>query len=218
MASTSTDDDPLLSIAQVARLYGTGIGTVVDLVSRGRLCTLDGGRLAQRGRLDVPVVRKSWATAIQHDSPGASRRINSNDLVHPAVGTALDFHTAVDDSNAPDVFLLSSRESREGMSAEDLLEAWRGELAAVLAEPSGVGTAIYSLAPLPAVAARVFANPPSIPRVFDRATPATLLAALPLVYEGGDWKVDLPLFRSRHDWMHLLSEPLPHEEPSTEGT
>jgi hypothetical protein len=204
-------DDPLLSVVQVARIYGTGIRAVVSLVERRKLPSLDEGRLVARGRLDVPLIRRSWATALQRDSPGASRRVDTVGEMHPAVDAALDFHDALHALDAERTWLLSSRATRGEAGPEDVLEAWRRELGSVLEEPSGIGTAVYSLAPLPAVAARVFADPPAVPRAVSRPTPAFMLTALPLVEEEDGWKVDLALYRDRESWVQSLEEPLPSE-------
>ena len=207
--------DPLLSLAQVARLYGTGLKVVVELVTTGKMPSLDEGRLVSAGKLDVPVIRRSWATALQRSSSGASRRVDRPDSgVHPAVRTALAFHTAMDTADDAVVEQLSSRASREGLSPSDLFDRWWDEIGWVLSEPSGIATGVYSLAPYDAVCVRVIADPPDLPRAVDRPTPTMMLVALPLVQEDGEWRVDLPLFQTRQDWVPLLSEPLSAEGSS----
>jgi len=215
-----TEEDPLLSVRQVARYFGSGIRTVTDLIQRGALPSLDAGSLVAKGELDVPLVRLSWAESLQRDSAGAGRRIpDPPEGVHPAVEVALDFHTALFEEDADAVERLSSGTSRQGMSPQELLRVWADELDLVLQHPnSGIGTAVYCLRPLEAVAARVFEDAPPVPRAFERPTPAMMLVALPLVQEQGEWKVDLPLFRKRDEWVHYLLEPLPQEDDDTSSS
>jgi hypothetical protein len=204
------DADPLLSVSQVARLYGTGQETVIDLVKRGVLPSLDGGTLIDKGRIDVPVIRLSWVTALQGDeTPGSSRVLEADGDFHPAFLTAFAFHAAVDIEDEATVASLSSTGTRNARSDSEVLALWRAELKDTFGESSGVGTAIYSLAPIDAVTARILAGPPGLPRVNEQSTPTLLLGVLPMVQESSEWRVDLPLFRDRLNWLHLLTEPLP---------
>ena len=83
--------DPLLSVDDVARLYGTGVQAVVDAVASGAVASLDRGFLVHHGRHDVPLIRRSWAEAAQQEGPGASRRIDAADGVtaHPALAALM---------------------------------------------------------------------------------------------------------------------------------
>lgn len=204
-------ENELLSVNDIARLWGTGTDVVVQLVSSGELSSLDRGLLVAEGRYDVPVIRRSWAEALRNDSPGAGRILDSpaEDVFHPAFETAFEFHSALAEYDAEALYKLSSRQSRKGRDPDELLDVWV-EVGSRMLEPrAGVGTAIYSLAPLDAAAARVLDQAPSVPRAVTKATPATLLGVLPLIEEEGSWRVDLPLFEKREEWHHLLTEPLP---------
>ncbi len=55
--------DPLLSPAEVAREWGTGIQTVLDLLEEGTLKSLDDGLLALSGETNVPTVRLQCVAA-----------------------------------------------------------------------------------------------------------------------------------------------------------
>ncbi len=211
-------DDPLLSASQVARMFGTGINTVTELVAERRLATLDDGALIACGRLDVPLIRKSWARALQVPTGGDSRVLDPPDGqgLHPAVPVAINFHTALQVGDAERAFSLTSSSSREGMDAETVLETWHQLTGGKPPESSGIGTAIYSLAPLDAVAARVIADAPKIPRAMSRPTPARMLTALPLIDREGEWRVDLDLMRKVDTWIDYLTQPMsqtPSDEP-----
>ena len=129
------------------------------------------------------------------DSPGAERILAPPDgeTLHPAVRRALALHTALEDGDAASTWALSSLASRKGHTRESLLERWSEVNHGGYPEGSGVGTTIYSLAPLSAVRARVFADAPKSPRTINKPTPATLLAVLLFVWEN-DWVVDLPIY------------------------
>lgn len=202
--------DPLLSVYDVARLWGSGLASVLRCIECDQLRSIDRGLLVSEGHYDIPLIRRSWAEAVQTDSPGASRRIDEEGRFHPALEPAFDFHKALDLGDVDGVRAVSSVESRERFpSPGDLLQAWR-EVGGHLVQPgSGIGTAIYSLAPLDAVAARVMADAPAMPRAFSKPTPVSMLDALPLVLEGDRWWVDLPLFERRQDWLDSLTEPPP---------
>jgi hypothetical protein len=210
--AASDEEDPLLSVTQVARLYGTGLRVVVSLVEQGVLPSLDGARLVSVGRLDVPLIRRSWAVALQKDSRGASRRLDDRDGVHPAAEAALEFHAALDLNDAERVYELSSRASRHQRAPGQLLDEWRRELAHVFAEPSGIGTAVYSLAPRNAVVVRILGDPPPIPRAVTAPTPAWVLAIVPFVPEDDGWKADLPMYQDRNSWTPLLDTPMPQDD------
>lgn len=209
-----TPEDPLLSVAQVARLWGTGLDVVVSLVNNETLPSLDRGDLIRRDRLDVPLIRESWAEFMRSDSEGSGRilRPPEGESVHPAFHVALGLHSALDMNDAQALWALSSERSLVGHDPESLLARWMELNKGGFPIDSGVGSTIYSLAPLPAIGARVFANAPKIPRAVLKATPATLLAVLPLVWEGGEWKVDLPLYAGDDGDVflpELLTKPMP---------
>jgi hypothetical protein len=83
--------------------------------------------------------------------------------------------------------------SRRDRSPGELLSHWQALLGGP-AESSGIGSVAYSLAPLPALGARVFAEAPLLPRMVDRPTPAALIGVLPVVEEKNAWRIDLALF------------------------
>lgn len=207
------NEDPLLSANAVARLYGTGIGIVTDLVARGDLLTLDEGRLIAAGQLDVPLIRASWAKALQRASPGAARVVRppSGDLLHSAVLAAADFHEALQVGDAVTAYERSSAASRSGRSPRELLDRWI-ELLGQPPKDSGIGSVVYSLAPLPALGARVFAEAPKLPRTVEKPTPASALAVIPLIEENRSWRVDLGLFEEHGgELVELLNQPLPED-------
>jgi hypothetical protein len=192
---------------------------VIELVAEGRLATLDNGALIESGRLDVPVVRRSWATALQVPTDGGSRVLDppEGQELHPAVEAAAEFHTALQVGDAEAAFALTSRSSRAGMDADTVLEAWYRLTGGKPPESAGIGTAIYSLAPLAAVAARVIADAPKVPRAMSRPTPARMLTPLPLVEENGEWKADLDLMEREDTWIDYLTQPMPQSSADGEG-
>lgn len=204
-------NDELLSVNDVARLWGTGLTAVVQSVESGQLLTLDRGLLVAEGRYDVPLIRRSWAEALQQEGPGASRTLDppAGQAFHPAFHTAFDFHKALQIGDAQGLFTASSGWSCAGRSPEDLLAAWQAVGSQLTPPNAGIGTTIYSLTPLDAVAARVIADAPALPRAITKPTPATLIDVLALVSESDSWRIDLPLFERRHEWSHLLTSPLP---------
>lgn len=214
-----TISDPLLSPQQVARMYGTGIATVVELIDEGALPTLDEGRLVSAGRLEVPVIRESWARALQQPSGGSERVLHppKGRLLHPAMEPAADLLTALQTDDATTAFSITSSASRQRMDSQEVLGRWLQLMGGRPDEAAGIGSAVYSLAPIPAVAVRILAHTPRFPRAVDRPTPARLIAALPLVEEDGAWKLDLNLMGEVEKWFPLLYEPLPESEPPAEG-
>lgn len=215
----ATSGDELLSINELARAWGTGLTTIVALIQSGQLPSLDRGLLTAEGAYDVPMIRRSWSERLRRDSPAASRTLAPppEGPFHPAFETAFNFHKAFDLNDGNGMFAASSAASREGRSPSDLLAAWESAAPHLRQQDAGVGTTIYSLAPIDAVAARVIADAPALPRAAFRPTPVTLLDALPLVYEGAEWRVDLPLFERREEWFHLLTSPLPDASEPAEG-
>jgi hypothetical protein len=212
------EDDPLLSPNDVARLWGTGLPTVVRLVASGQLASLDRGLLVGRGEYDVPLIRKSWAEALRRRSEGPSRVLKppSGESFHPALAPAFEFHKALETQDEGGVYEYSSSASRAGRSPRELLVAWTAVGSHLLDNNAGVGTDIYSLAPHEAVAARVIADAPAMPRMVSKPTPALLVDALPLVFEDDHWRVDLPMFERGQEWVHLLSEAPPGSSSSPE--
>lgn len=213
------DDDPLLSVSQIARIWGTGLDTVVDLVNSETLPSLDRGELVRQGRLDVPLIRRSWAEFLRFDTDSTGRIVEppKGERVHPAFIVALDFHSALDERDAEALYGLSSKASREGRDPDALLARWIEYTGGGFPTDSGVGSTVYSLAPLPALAARVFANAPKVLRAVTRATPARLLAVLPLVEEKGEWKIDLPMFEGPVFLPELLNTPMPDDDQGSAG-
>ena len=203
--------DPLLSASQVARMYGTGITTVVELVAEKTLATLDDGALIAAGRIDVPVIRKSWARSLQKPTGGSTRVLDPPEghELHPAMVAAADFVAALQAGDADSAYALTSVVGRGEMNATETLEAWYQLVGGKPDDRAGIGTSIYSLAPLEAVAARVLAHTPKFPRAVERPTPARMITPLPLVEEGGDWKLDLELMAKVDSWISYLTEPMP---------
>jgi hypothetical protein len=192
--------DPLLSVSQIARLWGTGLETVISLVNSNTLPSLDRGELIRKGHLEVPLIRESWAEFMRTESEGAGRILRPPEgvAIHPALTVALNVHTALGTHDAKRLWELSSKRSRKGRDPDSLLARWTELNEGGYPIDSGVGSAIYSLAPLAAVGARVYANAPKLPRATSKPTPATLLAVLPFIWERGEWKVDLPLYEGEN--------------------
>lgn len=213
------NDDPLLSVSQIARIWGTGLDIVVDLATSNALPSLDRGELIRQGRLDVPLIRRSWAEflRIDLDETGRTVRPPDGESVHPAFIAALDFHSALDERDAGALYGLSSKESRKGRDPEALLARWLEYTEGGFPTDSGVGSVVYSLAPLPGLAVRVFADAPKVPRALTKTTPARLLAVLPLVEEGGGWKIDLPMFEGPVYLPELLTTPRPEVDQDPSG-
>lgn len=212
-------DDPLLSVSQVARMWGTGLEIVVELVESMTLPSLDRGELVSQGRLDVPLIRRSWALFLSLDANDSSHRIvepAAGETVHPAFRAALDFHAALDLGDVEKLWQLSSAASQKGRDPDGLFARWIECTEGGLPTTSGVGSTVYTLAPVPALAARVFADAPKVPRAIERAAPARLLAVLPLVWEGEEWKIDLPLFEGPAFLPDVLVSPLPQEDSDEE--
>jgi hypothetical protein len=206
--------DELLTVNAVARLWGTGLTAVLQTIQSGQLLSLDRGLLVAEGRFDVPLIRRSWLETLQGPTPGASRilRPESGEQVHSAFQVAYDFHSALDLEDSPGVFDCCSRTSRKNRSPEQLLAAWQAAGGHLHEMNAGIGTTVYSLAPLDAVAVRVIAETPALPRAVTGPAPITLLDVLPLVEEDGEWRVDLPLFERRAEWYQLLTSPAPDSD------
>lgn len=206
-------DDPLLSVSQVARMWGTGLDIVVELVESMSLPTLDRGELISQGQLEVPLIRRSWAEFLSLDNDASARIVEppEGERVHPAFIVALDVHSALDEGNAEALYRLSSKASQEGRDPEALYSRWIEYTQGGFPTNSGVGSTIYTLTPLSALAARVFADAPKVPRALTHSAPARLLAVLPLIEEKGEWKVDLPLFEGPAFLPEVLTSPLPED-------
>jgi hypothetical protein len=215
MASSS---DPLLSVSDVARLWGTGIGAVVELIESRGLAALDDGELIAAGRFDVPVIRLSWAQSLKLDSHASERLLEpeGGQIAHPAFFAAAEFHSALDQEDADAVYEFSSHETRRSRTPDEVLASWLEITSGGFPTNSGIGSSIYSLAPLPAVAAQVCADAPKVPRTLGTHAPISLLAILPLVNEEDVWRVDLPLFEGPAYLPEVLSSPLPVDEGSVE--
>jgi hypothetical protein len=208
-------DDPLLSVSQVARMWGTGLDIVVELVASRTLPSLDRGELVAKGRFDVPLIRESWAKFMSLDGADSSHRVVDpppGNKMHPACHVAVDVLSALDEGDAGALYRLSSKASKKGRDPKALYERWIELVDGGFPSDSGVGSTIYTLAPLPALAARVFSDAPKVPRAVDVATPARLIAVFPLVEEKGEWKVDLPLFEGPAFLPDVLVSPIPDED------
>ena len=205
--NTPAADNELLSVNDVARVWGTGLSIVVDLIDRGDLPSLDRGLVVAEGKYDVPLIRRSWAAALREAPLGPTRRLSAPDgeVFHPAFEVAFEFHKALDLQDADRVFLLSSSDSQAGGTRDDVLDAWYSPH--LFEQNAGVGSVMHDLGPFPAVAACVYAEAPALPRALTDWTPAALVDALPLVYEPDGWRLDLPLYKRKDEWFHLLSAP-----------
>lgn len=191
-------------------MWGTGLNIVVELVKSETLPALDRGELITEGRFDVPLIRRSWAEFLHLD--GSAHRVikpPEGEEVHPALNTALEVHAALDEGDAETLYQFSSDASREKQDAASLYARWMECTNEGFPPTSGVGSTIYSLAPLDAVAARVFADAPKVPRAVTRPAPALLIAVLPMVEEEGKWKIDLPMFEGPAFLPDVLVSPLP---------
>lgn len=215
-------DDPLMSAADVARLWGANPLVVASLVESQALPSLDRGELIGAGNLDVPVIRRSWAEYLRRSGPGNERVLSppSGATLHPAIPMALRVHTALAEHDADELFEISSQASRANTDPQSLLSRWIAVLEGGFPEHSGVGSLAYSLAPLTAVGVRVFAHAPKVPRAVDKPTPALLLAVLPFLHENEEWHVDFPLFAGESDdafyLPELITTPLPPLESGLE--
>jgi hypothetical protein len=212
----TASSDPLLSVSDVARLWGTGIGTVIELIEGRGLAALDDGELIRAGHIDVPVIRLSWAQSLKLDSHASERLLapEGGQIAHPAFFAAADFHSALDQKDADAVYASSSRKTRCSRTPPEVLASWLEVTSGGFPTTSGIGSSIYSLAPLSAVAAQVCADAPKVPRALGAHAPLTLLAILPLVSEDDAWRVDLPLFEGPAYLPEVLSSPLPDDESS----
>lgn len=212
-----SSDDPLLSVSQVARMWGTGLNIVVGLVQSKVLPSLDRGELIAQGRLEVPLIRRSWVQCLSLGESSAHRIIEppEGESVHPVLNVALDVHAALDEGDADALYRLSSQASRQGRDAASLYARWIEFTEGGFPTTSGVASTVYALAPLPAVAVRVVADAPKVPRSVEGPAPVLLLAILPLVEEGGEWKVDLPMFEGPDYLPDVLVSPLPGSESDT---
>ena len=211
-------DDKLLSVNDVARLWGTGLAIVVESIENGDLPSLDRGLVVAEGGYDIPLIRRSWAEALREPPAGSSRRLDppEGETFHPGFEIAYEFHKALDLGEAKRVFYLSSAESRDGRTAPELLDAWHSPH--LFEQNAGVGSTLYSLEPFPAIAARIFAEAPALPRALTDWTRATFLDALPLVRDPDGWRLDLPLYERRDEWIHLLDSPLPDAADGSGGS
>jgi hypothetical protein len=215
---SAAEPDELLSVNDVARSWGTGIQAVLNVIQSGQLATLDRGVLIGEGRYDVPLIRRSWVESLQQASPGFERSLSPEpgDIIHAALQPALDFHHALCVGDADEIYRCSSLASRHNRSPEELLAAWLAVGRHLVRDKAGIGSTIYDLAPLSAVGARIFAYTPIIPRALQQPTPGDLVDVLPLVKEADDWRVDLPLFDQRAQWIHTLNESPPEDSVSSE--
>lgn len=206
---TGESDDRLLSVTQVARYYGVGVATISGLVVDSTVASLDRGRLVAAGRFDIPLIRRSWADAIRVNSPGASRRIDPDQLMGPAARSAYDFHSAIDLKDSAAIYKLSSAATQAWGNQAAVVERWHDAVGDLMNSSTGVASGVYTLAPLEAVAVRIVYDAPKVPTVFTRPTPLKVATVLPLVEEDGAWKVDFALWEEQDRLQELLNQPLP---------
>jgi hypothetical protein len=166
------------------------------------------------------VIRLSWAQSLKLDSYASERLLppEGGQIAHPAFFAAAEFHSALDQKDADAVYGCSSRETRGSRTPAEVLASWLEITSGGFPTTSGIGSSIYSLAPLPAVAAQVCADAPKVPRTLSAHAPLNLLAILPLVSEDDTWRVDLSLFEGPAYLPEVLSSPLPADESSVEDS
>jgi hypothetical protein len=208
-------DDPLLSVNDVARLWGTGLQIVVTLVESGQLASLDRGLLVRQGEHYVPLYvshgRRHCGAHRRGPRACSIRRAGSLSTLRSRLPSNSTRHWAHRMQSASTSTRLQPREQtdrRKSCSSHGPRSVRTSSITTPVWEPTS------TLAPHEAVAARVIANAPAMPRAVSKPTPAMLVDALPLVFEDDHWRVDLPMFQRRLEWIHLLSEPPPGSSSS----
>lgn len=220
MAAADADADELISVEELALRWRTPVSAVADLVAGGTIPSLDGGRLASRARLDIPVLRPSWAEATRVDSPGAVRRLDLDleDRLHPAASAGLDLHKALSDREAVAVWELSSQESRqEAGDPEQLVELWLATLGDVFSARIGIATGVYSLVPYRGVGVRLVAGVGPLPVMYDRPTPQAAVGMFVLVLERRQWYADVGLTGADVDYPELVRSAPPEGWSRADG-
>jgi hypothetical protein len=200
-------ENPLLSIREVARQLDLGVEAAAEVIARGSIPSIDGGQLAEQGRYDVPVVRRSRLEQLreQWDSElGQSTRIDSDveEGLHPAAVSAISFLYAVSEGLKDGVFALSSARTRETAdSAKELTRIWKQRIGREALRKGGIASGVYPYPEENAVIIRVVKDPGPISFRVERMTMMPLYTLLPLVEEEGVWRADLPLFEQQEDLM-----------------
>ncbi len=207
MADNADDADELISVEELALRWRTPVSAVADLVADGTIPSLDGGQLVRRGRLNMPVLRPSWAEAARVDSPGAARRLDL-DLerrLHPAASAAVDLHKALADRDAFAVWELSSQDSREEAGdPEQLVNLWLTTPGDVFSARTGIATGVYALVPYRGVGVRIVAGVGPFPVVYDRPTPQAAVGIFVFIFEDGRWAADVLLTGADVDYVELV--------------
>ena len=196
--------NPLLTISDVARRMGMSEKSAARLISSGVIRSLDRGLLAQSGRYDVPVVRESWLHDVEEelDERGTSRIDPHAQGFHPAVQIVLAFLDALKQRDADAAHALSSARTRALYpERRNLLRDWRSQIGRSVLGKAAVATAAYPLPIDQAVAVRLMGDP--LPFTIKVVKPAVFMAVavLPLIPEEESWRLDLPLYQRRAEWL-----------------
>lgn len=200
--------DPLMSVSAVARDLGVSEGTVARLVEQGKVPSLDRGLLAGEGNYEVPVLRRSWIEDVLGAMPEPRGIIHQDEGadVHPGIQVAIDFHAAAQVGDGEELMSLVKVPNGEFDTADSLGEWCKIFVNGQFTESTGVASVLRSVEPLGEVAALVVSDAQPIPRVFDRITPVSLLAVIPLTTDEGDWLVDLALFTHQGELLDLVKQ------------
>ena len=220
MADAADDADELISVEELALRWRTPVSAVADRVADGTIPSLDGGKLARRGWLNIPVLRPSWAEATRVDSPGAPRRLDLDleGRLHPAASAAVDLHQALVDRDDSAVWELSSRDSREEAGdPEQLINRWFTALGDVCSARTGIATGVYALVPHRGVGVRIAAGVGPFPVVYDRPTPQAAVGMFVFVFEDGRWAADVLLTGADVDYFELLRSAPPEGWSRADG-
>lgn len=212
-----SNEDPLMSVVQVARHFGVGNKTIATFVEQGLLPTLDRGRLVGEGRFDVPVIRLSWAEELAANTTPSPRLLDAgSDAVRLAVRVAIDFHGAVSDGDSLTIFELSSGQTRAsaGGTVEAVAARWQQAVGSMMNPTTGVATGVFSLAPVAAVVLRVAHDAPAVPRLVNGPAPMLVATYLPLVPEAETWRVDYALWEQQAAIGAVLAQPVPTGPPT----
>lgn len=214
------DTDGLISVEELALRWRTPVNAIVPLVVDRTIPSLDGGHLAGRGRLDVPVLRPSWAEATRVDSPGAARRLDLDlgEHLHRAASTALALHEALADRSAASVWKLSSQASREEAgNPTQLVDLWLAALGDVFNERTGIATGVYALVPHRGVGVRIVGGIGPMPVRYEHPTPQMPIGTIVVVPEDGDWRADVILTGADIDYVSLVRSAPPDDWSRDDG-
>ncbi|MEJ7784843.1 MAG: hypothetical protein WKF96_08570 [Solirubrobacteraceae bacterium] len=220
MFTADRDDDALISVAELALRWRAGVNAVAGYVADGRIPSLDGGELARRGQLDIPVVRPSWGERVRVDSEGASRRIDlvENAGVHPAARAAIDLHYALSMRDQNGVWALSSSASVAQLDdPEELQTAWLALYGDNFRDDTGVASGVYALVPHRGVGVRLVHGVGPLTFRYEKPTPVDAFGLLVLVEEDGAWRADLPLSAADFSYLEVLSSAPPEDWSRDDG-